>query len=259
MKKLSLILALVLVLSCCILAACGDKTEESSAAESTAESTATSTAESKAEESTATSTEESTEASTEASTEESSEAEESKEPIASGEDNLAAGKTYTTSELFRQGDASVNWGWDENAPHAYPDEDGKTLTDGVKATEDAAYNDAVWAGWSGAYPGYAETGYMWMTIDLGEAKDLAKFVAYIGSSKLENGIGASNTVVSVAVSNDGETFEVVGEAIPVDDANTIHAVSTIELSEAVNAQYVQFRFVRSGWVFLSELEVYAAA
>lgn len=258
MKKLSLILALVLVLSCCILAACGDKTEESSAAESTAESTATSTAESKVEESTATSTEESTEASTEASTEESSEAEESKEPIASGEDNLAAGKTYTTCEQFRQGGADVNWGYDPNAQIAYPDETG-SLTDGVKATEDNVYSDAVWAGWTGVHPDYAATGYMWMTIDLGEAKDLAKFVAYIGSSKLENGIGASNTVVSIAVSNDGETFEVVGEAVPVDDASTIHAVTTIELSEAVNAQYVQFRFIRTGWVFLSELEVYAAA
>ena len=259
MKKLSLILALVLVLSCCILAACGDKTEESSAAESTAESTATSTAESKAEESTATSTEESTEASTEASTEESSEAEESKDPVEAGTDNLAAGKTYTACEQFRQGGAEANWGWSDTAAYAYPDEDGKTLTDGVKATEDNVYSDTVWAGWSGAHPNYAETGYMWMTIDLGEAKDLAKFVAYIGSSKLDNGIGASNTVVSVAVSNDGETFEVVGEAIPVDDANTIHALTTIELSEAVNAQYVQFRFVRGGWVFLSELEVYAAA
>ena len=248
MKKLSLILALVLVLTCGVLAACGDKTEESSAAESVAESAAESKAESSA------AATESSEAATE-----SSEAEESKEPIEAGTDNLAAGKTYTTSELFRQGDASVNWGWDENAPHAYPDENGTTLTDGVKATEDAAYNDAVWAGWSGAYPGYAETGYMWMTIDLGEAKDLAKFVAYIGSSKLENGIGASNTVVSVAVSNDGETFEVVGEAIPVDDANTIHALTTVELGESVNAQYVQFRFERTGWVFLSELEVYAAA
>ncbi|MBO5767869.1 MAG: discoidin domain-containing protein [Clostridia bacterium] len=258
MKKLSLILALVLVLTCGVLAACGDKTEESSAAESVAESAAESKAESKAESSEAAT--ESSEAATESSeaATESSEAEESKEPIEAGTDNLAAGKTYTTCEQFRQGGADVNWGYDPNAQIAYPDETG-SLTDGVKANEDSAYSDAVWAGWTGVHPDYAATGYMWMTIDLGEAKDLAKFVAYIGSSKLDNGIGASNMTVSIAVSNDGETFEVVGEAIPVDDASTIHAVTTVELGESVNAQYVQFRFARTGWVFLSELEVYAAA
>jgi hypothetical protein len=258
MKKLSLILALVLVLTCGVLAACGDKTEESSAAESVAESAAESKAESKAESSEAAT--ESSEAATESSeaATESSEAEESKEPIEAGTDNLAAGKTYTTSEQFRQGGADVNWGYDPNAQIAYPDETG-SLTDGVKANEDSAYTDAVWAGWTGVHPDYAATGYMWMTIDLGEAKDLAKFVAYIGSSKLDQGISAQNCVVTIAVSNDGETFEVVGEAIPVDDINTIHAVTTVELGEAVNAQYVQFRFARGGWVFLSELEVYAAA
>ncbi len=260
MKKLSLVLALILVLTCGVLAACNDEGAESSAAESVEASTATSTEESTAtstEESTATSTEESTATSTEESSEAVSE-EESKEPIEAGTDNLAAGKTYTTADQFRQGGADAGWGWDDDAPYAYPDEPG-SLTDGVKANEDSVYGDAVWAGWTGVHPDYATTGYAWMTIDLGEAKDLAKFVAYIGSSKLDNGIGASNMTISVAVSEDGETFEVVGEAIPVDDASTIHAVTTVELGEAVNAQYVQFRFSRGGWIFLSELEVYAAA
>ncbi|MBQ5837631.1 MAG: hypothetical protein IIW39_03055, partial [Clostridia bacterium] len=44
--------------------------------------------------------------------------------------NVAEGKSYTVSQLFRQGGADTGWGWDANAAITYPDEDGKTLTDG---------------------------------------------------------------------------------------------------------------------------------
>ena len=262
MKKLSLILALVLVLTCGVLAACGDKTEESSAAESVAESKAESKAESSeaATESSEAATE-SSEAATESSeaATESSEAEESKDPIEAGTDNLAAGKTYTTSELFRQGDASVNWGWDENAPIAYPDEDGKTMTDGVIAAADTAYTDAIWAGWNHNTPAYVETGYSAITVDLGEVTDLAKAVMHLGSSGLGSGIGAGNMVVEVAVSTDGETFETVGAAVPEDDAASCVIETVIEFEAVASAQYVQFRMIRGGWMFVSEVEVYGAA
>ena len=252
MKKLSLILALVLVFTCGVLAACSEETEASSTAD--VESSEVKT------ESSAT-VEDSSEAEAESSeaVEEESSEEESKEPVAAGDTNLAAGKTYTAFEQFRQGGADAGWGWDDGADYAYPDENGASLVDGVIAATDSAYGDAVWAGWSGVHPNYGETGYAWVTLDLGEAADLAKFVAHLGSSGLGAGIGASNMVVSVAVSNDGETFEVVGEIVPEDDANSSAIVTTIELSEAVNAQYVQFRFVRAGWMFISELEVYGAA
>ena len=173
-------------------------------------------------------------------------------------ENVAAGKPYTAADLFRQGGAEAGWGWDENAAIAYPDEDNKTMTDGTIAATDAAYTDEAWAGWNYNTPGYSDVGYAWITVDLGEATDLAKFVAYIGASGLGSGIGANNMTVAVAVSNDGENFEVVGEAVPEDDASVSVIATTIELDKSVNAQYVQFRFVRGGWMFVSEVEVYNA-
>ncbi len=261
MKKLSLMLAFVLVFAL-VLVACGDETETSStpatessvaATESSEAATESSEAATESSEAATESTEESTEVSAEESTEVSTEA-----PVA-GTENLAAGKTYTISEQFRQGGPEVNWGYDANAPIAYPDEDGKTLTDGVIAATDAAYDDAVWTGWTGVHPNYAQTGYSWITIDLGEATDIAKAVVHLGSSGLGNGIGASNMTVEIAVSTDGETFEVVGGIVPEDDAAVSAIETAIDLDAAANAQYVQFRLNRGGWMFVSEVEIYGVA
>ncbi len=259
MKKISLILAFVLVLACCVFAACSEESETSSEAAASSEA-ATSENVSK-EESVAASEAESeteSEAASEAESEAASEAESEAEvsvPEAS-DDNLAAGKSYTTADQFRMGGADVGWGWDPNAPICYPDEPG-SLTDGVIAAADTTYDNAIWAGWTGVHPDYAATGYAWITIDLGESKDLAKFVAHIGSSKLDNGIGATNMTIEVLVSDDGETWTSVGDAVPTDDPATCCIATTIE--GAGSGQYVQFRFARAGWMFISELEVYGAA
>ena len=254
MKKLSLILAFILVLTCSVFVACGDETEtsseaaaESSAAESKAESVATSEAESE------------TVSEAESETVSEAESETVSEDVSvpeAGADNLAAGKTYTTADQFRMGGADVNWGWDPNAAICYPDETG-SLTDGVIASTSSEYTDAEWAGWSGMHPDYPTLGYAWITIDLGESKDLAKFVAHLGSSQLGAGIGASNMKVEVLVSDDGETWTSVGEAVPADDPASSCIVTTIE--GAGSGQYVQFRLSRDGWMFVSELEVYGAA
>ena len=262
MKKLSLILAFVLVFAL-VLVACGDETETSSTPATESSVAATESSAAATEESSEAAVEESSEAaveeSSEAAVEESSEAEESTEAPVAGTENLAAGKTYTFSEQFRQGGAEVNWGWSDTAPYAYPDEDGKTMTDGVIANSDSVYSDAVWAGWTGVHPTYSETGYAWITVDLGEATDIARAVVQLGSSGLDNGIGATNMVIEIAVSTDGETFEVVGGTVPEDDASTCCIETVIDLDAAANAQYVQFRLNRTGWMFISEVEVYGVA
>ena len=160
MKKLSIMLALLLVLSLALVA-CGGEEEASSTpeAESSVAATESSEAATESSEATTESSEAATEESSEAVVEDSSEpADESKEEVVAGDENLAAGKSYTYSDQFRQGGAEAGWGWDENAPYAYPDEDGKTMTDGVKAANDTPYTDAIWAGWTGVHPNYAETG-----------------------------------------------------------------------------------------------------
>ena len=263
MKKLSLMLAFVLVLSL-VLVACGDETETSSTPATESSVAADASSEAATEESSEAAVEESSEAaveeSSEAATEDSSEAstEESTEPPVAGTDNLAAGKSYTSTPLFRAGGAEVGWGWDENAPVAYPDEEDKSMTDGVIAAADTAYTDAIWAGWNHNTPAYAETGYSAITVDLGEVTDLAKAVMYLGSSGLGSGIGAGNMVVEVAVSTDGETFETVGATVPEDDAASCVIETVIEFEAVASAQYVQFRMIRGGWMFVSEVEVYGA-
>jgi hypothetical protein len=243
MRKISLVLALILVLTCGVFAACSEDPAESSAP-ATSE---TSKTESKPADDSSAPADDSS-----APADESSEAPAPEVNV--GTENLAAGKSYTTADQFRMGGADVGWGWDPNAPICYLDEPG-SLTDGVIAAADTAYDNTIWAGWTGVHPDYATTGYAWITIDLGESKDLAKFVAHLGSSKLDNGIGATNMTVEVLVSEDGETWTSVGDAVPADDPASCCIATTIE--GAGSGQYVQFRFSREGWMFVSEVEVYA--
>ncbi|MBO7157344.1 MAG: hypothetical protein J6W31_01950 [Clostridia bacterium] len=129
MKKLSLLLALLMIFTCCALASCSEE-ETSSAPEASSTAPATSS------EAPAASSEPEAESSEEAPAE-SSEEEVSTEPeyvknpdaISTEGNNVAAGKEYTISEQFRMGGADVGWGWDENAAPSYPD-DGFELTDG---------------------------------------------------------------------------------------------------------------------------------
>ncbi len=251
MKKLSLMLAFVLVFAL-VLVACGDETETSStpATESSVAATESSVAATEStEESTEASAEESTEESTEASAEESTEV--STEAPAAGTENLAAGKTYTLSSLFRQGTA----GYDPEAPVSYPDEDGKTLTDGILPADDAKFTAPEWVGFNGQDPEYI--GYHSVTLDLGEKKDLAKFVFKYGTSALTAGI-VSPATIEIFVSDDGETWgDRIGGDVPNDDITSVNGV--YELAASASGRYVEFRFTSGGWAFISEVEVYGAA
>lgn len=169
--------------------------------------------------------------------------------------NLALGASYTTSQLYRQGGKEVEWGWDPNAAIAYPDEDGKSLTDGVITVESAIYGDAAWAGFHAKAPDYTENGYSWITVDLGEAKDIANLKLHVATSVNADNAGAgiaSPATVEFLVSNDGETFESLGTVQP---TNADSEVEVVALAAEANAQYVQVRMTSSGWMFVSEVEV----
>ena len=172
-------------------------------------------------------------------------------------ENIALGKEYTTSEQFRQGGAP-DWGYDPNAAIAYPDEKG-SLTDGAVNPTDTdsktCYQDVVWAGFSHLVPSYA--GYNHVTIDLGATKALYEVAIYFGTSFLGNGIGVSNSEVQFFASNDNATWTEISEKIAiVDDANATTTKVSAEVT--ASARYVQVRFVREGWLFVSEVEVYEA-
>ena len=173
-------------------------------------------------------------------------------------DNIVAGKDYVISEQFRQGGQDVNWGYDPDAPIAYPDEGG-TLTDGVLDTDvtENVYADAIWAGFSANAPTYKDYGYNFVNFDLGEAKDIYEMAIYLGTSALTAGIGVSNSTVQFFASDDGETWEAVSEEIVPEDDASVHYVK-VAAKVNTNARYLQVRFARAGWLFVSEVEVYEA-
>ena len=246
MKKLALILALVLAFSVALVA-CDETPAESTPAESTpAESTPVES----------TPDEESTPVES-TPDEESVPEEESQAPAAEVGELISVGKTYTATQQFRQGGADVGWGWDENAPIAYPDEDGVSLTDGVKEpTEEDDYAAAIWAGYSYLVPDYA--GAHVFVIDLGEVASLAQVSVWYGTEVLSNGIGCKNSTISVRISEDGENWTEVGSvATGAEDELTLK-VKEFSVNFSGSGRYVEISVARDGWAFLSELEVYAA-
>lgn len=264
MKKLSLVLALILVLTCGILAACGDDTTDTSstaatsskaAAEESSEAAVSSEAEVESEAEAEAESEVASEAESEAASEPAEESTEAPAADITGE-NIAGDATYTVSQLYQQGGADVEWGWDPNAAIAYPDEDGVTLNDGVLATG-VDFTEAAWVGFHSKAPDYGTTGYHTITFDLGAATDITGAKAYVGTADLTGGIAAPASI-ELLVSDDGETWTSVTTVTPTNvttEAGT--ATELVELAGAANGQYVQLRLIGDGWCFVSEVEIFA--
>ncbi len=253
MKKLSLLLALMLILTCGVFAACGEDADTSSTASTG------STASTPADNSDASS--EADDASSEAATSSDASADTSSDtsepPVAAPEGEvISVGAAYTTSQLYRQGGREVEWGWDPNAPVAYPDEDGISLTDGLLA-EVAAYGNVAWAGFHCKAPDYEENGYSWIKLDLGEAKAMSGVKIYVATKANADNAGAgvaAPATVEFLVSEDGETWTSLGIVNPT-NATEIEEVS---VACDANAQYVEVRMTSGGWMIVSEVEVIGA-
>ncbi len=176
--------------------------------------------------------------------------------IVSDPDDLDASSTYTTSDLYRQGGADMNWGWDENAAITYPDEGGNSLIDGVIGAGDIM--NACWTGFHKNTPEYITTGYHRITFDLGEEKNVGTVDVYFGTIALGFGVTAPASV-QVLVSDNGTDFKSVKTAEPTDTAN-VNGFTTVEkVTLPVNkkARYVELRFVSGNWAFVSEVEITA--
>lgn len=262
MKKLAVLLAIAMALSCCLLmlAACGDSEDTSSAAETSSDA-ASSNEETSGEESSAASDasfEETSDAVSDETTEESPAGSEPDDGNDPENGNLALGKSYTKSQLFQQGetvndDGTKAWGWLDTAPVSYPDSGDKELTDGKLAANDSGYGDEEWMGFHSGCPDYTTNGYSYFTVDLGDSCDLTKLVVYVGTSKLGGGIGVPATV-DFLVSEDGEKFTSVGSVTPADDPN--NSVLAVEQACSVTARYVQVRMTAANWMFVCEFEAY---
>ena len=249
MKKIAFILALVMVFAVALVA-CDETPAESTPAESTPVENESTPVENES-----TPDEESVPA--ESTLDESVPEEESQAPAAEVGELVSVGKTYTATEQFRQGGADVGWGWDANAPVAYPDEEGVSLTDGVKEpTEEDDYAAAIWAGYSYLVPSYA--GAHVFVIDLGEVTSLAQVSVWYGTEVLSNGIGCKNSTITVRISEDGENWTDVGSVATGSEDELTLKVKEFKVNFSGSGRYVEISVARDGWAFLSELEVYAA-
>ena len=162
-----------------------------------------------------------------------------------GDDNLAFGKGYTVSGLYSV-DGVVS----------YPDENGKSLTDGSSASPDGTYSDPAFAGFNVQSTEYRENGYASITVDLEKVYAVDKFIARVGTKKLTSGIIAPSGV-SIYVSENNTDWKYAGE-VAVEDTDVTNTLdATVELSQSVSARYVQFRITgEKSWIFVSEVEVY---
>ncbi len=248
MKKLSLILALIFVLTCSVFVACGEETEtsseaaaESSAAESKAESVATSEAESEAESETV----------SEAESVATSEAESEAESTPEAESSEPAGEVEVTGTNVAKGLKPTISGTGVGHGNYTAD-----LTDGNAATA-MAYDGTWFAFYNNAEADQATVNapdFVGTAIfDLGAAKNIttvrANCVNNIGS-----GVPAPKSI-KVYLSADGENWTEAG-SLPVQSIeNTAYwAEANIE----GNAQYVKIAFELDGvFAFVNEIEIYA--
>ncbi|MBQ9794079.1 MAG: discoidin domain-containing protein [Clostridia bacterium] len=248
MRKISLLLALLMVAACCMLASCGEE-ETSSAPEVSSQAPATSS------EAPATSSEaepESSEEAPESSEEESKEPEYVKNPDAIPTEgaNVAAGKEYTISEQFRANPET--YGYDESCPVSYPD-DNFELTDGVIPTNDDRYSAACWMALNQGTPAQTERGYGYVQFDLGQSYEISE-VTIVSLRDGASGINAPHTV-EVLVSEDGENWysaSVLTTAVDELEDNVTH---TLVSEMDVTGRYVEIRVISYGWCFMGEIEI----
>ena len=184
--------------------------------------------------------------------------------------NIAKGKSYETSLIYKMGDATANWGWDDNAAETYPDTNGVELTDGYVA-DDESYANSGWVGLHGGSPDIKSIedgglGGSWVVVDLGKSYDLSETIVYLPSGVQGAGIGMPFWV-QVSVSEDGETWTDLAWVEDTDDDQAL-TNATEAFSEYVNAVTVKTeatgRYVRavlgrgSAWTFIGEIAVIEA-
>ena len=243
MKKFSVILALVLVLSC-VLVACGEETEASSTPETESSVAADASSEAATEESSEAATEESSEA----ATEESSEAEESETGTIVTGGNVAAGRPYTISGNGKPGGSYT-----------------ANLTDGVAGDDVSAYNDTWFAFYS--HPTMdpsnlnAPEGKGYVIIDLGEKKDLTKVRIHCGN-QAPSGVNSPLWFdVKISDSADVDSFEYVAEVPVKDSAEAGNAALAYwaEVDINTSGRYVMISVQANGtWTWINEIEIYDA-
>ncbi|MBQ4317157.1 MAG: discoidin domain-containing protein, partial [Clostridia bacterium] len=160
--------------------------------------------------------------------------------------NVALKKNYTASGIHTVDGVAT-----------YPDENGKSLTDGNIASADAKYDDVSYTGFNQHSAEYKANGYASISVDLGETYQLDKFVAHVATQLQGAGIKAPESV-EFYVSDDNATWKQVGSVTPIDSTESKTTDATLSLEKAVSGRYVQYRFIggESNWIMVSEVEAF---
>lgn len=168
--------------------------------------------------------------------------------------NVARGAKYVTSDLFRQDDSYF---WSPDEPIAYPDTDGVELTDGIFPSGEPTHYDPAYFGFRADSPDYVERGYAYIRVDLGKVYDLSALVLYVGTSRLNNGIFAPETVTFYTVEDmDGSDPVEIGTVCPYDDITALYIPCVLEAE--VSARFIEIRITDRNWLFVTEFEAYAS-
>lgn len=255
MRKLSWILALVVLLtSCvCVLASCGGDDKNSSSAPSKTSSTEGSSSAASVSSDAAASSEEGS-SSADSSSEETSSEESGTEPTGGVEGKIGVEAPAGGTNL------ALNCSYTGGDPATHPDVTrySAKLTDGVAAAE-LAYDDTWFAYWKHANAEYdsmtnAPDGVGTLVIDLGEVKSVSmvRINTFLGNL---SGI-LSPSGISVALSEDGENFTAMGSIELTASEGSEVAWVGFEAA-AANARYVRVSIQLAGtFAFLNEVEVY---
>ncbi|MBQ4317089.1 MAG: discoidin domain-containing protein, partial [Clostridia bacterium] len=163
-----------------------------------------------------------------------------------GTTNIALGKTYETSEQYKV-DGAIK----------YPDETGKTMTDGVSAPSDALYKHEAFIALYKTTDFYTQNGYAQLTLDLGKSYDLGRLVARVGTVKCTSGVNAP-TKLDIYVSSDKTNWKFAGSTTVNDNSEVSCIPINVILDTKATGRYVQYRFTIDNGVFamVSEVEAY---
>ena len=165
--------------------------------------------------------------------------------------NLVLGMEYERTGLYQK-----------DGKDRYPDEGGKSMTDGVVGPDNATYASEAFMGFYARHEEYTKDGYFHITFDLKEEYELWRFTTYYAASTAHNsGAGVQEPAsVSVYVSPDGTDWNLVGSEIPAEVTDKGVASTDFLFENAVTARYVQFRYTaKKTFVMPSETEVYGFA
>ena len=151
-----------------------------------------------------------------------------------GKPDLALGKFYQVSHQPNS---------------AYPDTDGKELTDGAYGGENLY--DGAWQGHQGTWPIRSVVVDLENTYALDEVR--MSFLHSAGS-----GVQAPSGL-KIFVSDNGETWALVDESHPQITKDGVHTLGWKADSAPVQARFLRVDAELNGWLFFDEIEAYGSA